>query len=39
VDDQPYTGRERAKLTAGAVAAAVIAGWVLVLALAFLSAR
>jgi hypothetical protein len=39
VDNEPYTGRERAKVTAGAVAAMVIAGWLLVLALAVLSAR
>jgi len=36
--DGPYTFKERAKITAGAVAALVIVGWMVVLALAFLSA-
>jgi hypothetical protein len=34
-----YTTKEKAKITAGTVAALVITGWILVLALAFLSAR
>jgi hypothetical protein len=34
-----YTAKEKARITAGAVAALVITGWVAVLALAFLSAR
>jgi hypothetical protein len=33
-----YTAKEKAKITAGTVAALVITGWILVLALAFLSA-
>jgi hypothetical protein len=37
--DRPYTSKEKAKITAGAVAALVIVGWMVVLALAFLSAR
>jgi hypothetical protein len=37
--DGPYTFKEKAKITAGAVAALVIVGWMVVLALAFLSAR
>jgi hypothetical protein len=36
--DRPYTFKEKAKITAGAVAALVIVGWMAVLALAFLSA-
>jgi hypothetical protein len=36
--DGPYTFKERAKITTGAVAALVIVGWMVVLALAFLSA-
>jgi hypothetical protein len=34
-----YTTREIAKITAGAVAALVITGWLVALAIAFLSAR
>jgi hypothetical protein len=34
-----YTTREKLKITAGAVASLVIVGWVVVLAIAFLSAR
>jgi len=34
-----YTTKEKTKITAGAVAALVIVGWLLVLAIAFLSAR
>ena len=34
-----YTAREKLKITAGAVAALVIAGWAVVLAIAFLSPR
>jgi hypothetical protein len=34
-----YTSKEKAKITAGALAALVITGWLVVLALAFLSAR
>jgi hypothetical protein len=34
-----YNTKEKAKITAGAVAALVIVGWVVVLALAFLLAR
>ncbi len=34
-----YTPKEKAKITAGAVASLVIVGWAVVLALAFLSVR
>jgi hypothetical protein len=34
-----YNPKEKAKITAGAVAAMVITGWLFLLALAFLSAR
>jgi hypothetical protein len=34
-----YTTKEKAKIIAGAVAALVVTGWLLLLALAFLSAR
>ena len=34
-----YTSREKARITAGAVAALVIVGWLLVLAIAFLAVR
>jgi hypothetical protein len=34
-----YTTKEKAKITAGAVAALVIRGWLVVRALAFLSER
>jgi hypothetical protein len=36
--DRPYTFKEKVKITAGAVAALVIVGWMVLLALAFLSA-
>jgi hypothetical protein len=36
---RPYTTKEKAKITAGAGAALVITGWLVVLAIAFLSAR
>jgi hypothetical protein len=34
-----YTKREKAKITAGAVASLVIVGWLIVLAIVFLSVR
>jgi hypothetical protein len=34
-----YATKEKAKITAGAVVALVITGWLVVLAIAFLSAR
>jgi hypothetical protein len=34
-----YTAKEKAKITTGAVASLVIVGWLVVLAIAFLSAR
>jgi hypothetical protein len=34
-----YTTKEKAKITAGAVTSLVIVGWLIVLALAFLSTR
>jgi hypothetical protein len=34
-----YTTKEKAKITAGAIAALVTTGWLVVLAIAFLSAR
>jgi hypothetical protein len=34
-----YTTKEKVRITAGAVAALVIVGWLVVLALAFLSVR
>ena len=34
-----YTTKEKAKITAGAVAALVIVGWLVVLAIAFFSTR
>jgi hypothetical protein len=34
-----YTTKEKAKITAGAIASLVIVGWLFVLALSFLSAR
>ena len=34
-----YTTKEKAKITAGAVTALVITGWLVVLAIAFLSTR
>jgi hypothetical protein len=36
---RPYITKEKLKITAGAVASPVIVGWLVVLALAFLSAR
>jgi hypothetical protein len=36
--DRPYTFKETAKITAGAVAALVIVGWMAVIAIAILSA-
>jgi hypothetical protein len=36
---RPYTAREKAKIIAGAVASLVIVGWLVVLAISFLSAR
>ena len=39
LEDQPYTTKEKAKITAGAVAALVITGSFVVLAIASLSAR
>jgi hypothetical protein len=35
--DQPTTFKEKAEITAGAVAALVIVGWIVVLSIAFLS--
>jgi hypothetical protein len=37
--DRPYTSREKGRITAGAVAALVIVGWMVVLAIVFLSVR
>jgi len=37
--DRPTTLKEKAKITAGAVTALVIVGWMVVLAIAFLSVR
>jgi hypothetical protein len=34
-----YTPKEKARITAGALTSVVIVGWLVVLALAFLSAR
>jgi hypothetical protein len=36
--DRPYTFKEKAKITAGAVAALIIVGWMVVIAIAILSA-
>jgi hypothetical protein len=36
--DRPYTFKEKAKITAGAVAALIIVGWMAVIAIAILSA-
>ena len=36
--DRPYTSKEMAKIAAGAVASLVIVGWLVVLAIVFLSA-
>jgi hypothetical protein len=35
---RPYTAKEKAKITAGAVASLIIVGWIVVVALGFLSA-
>jgi hypothetical protein len=35
--DQPYTFKEKAEITAGAVASLIIVGWMVVLALAVMS--
>jgi hypothetical protein len=37
--DQPYTAKEIARITAGAVMALVIVGWLVFLGIAFMSAR
>jgi hypothetical protein len=37
--DKPTTLKEKAKITAGAATSLIIVGWMVVLALAFLSAR
>lgn len=37
--DRPTTPKEKARITAGAVASLVMVAWLIVLALAFLSAR
>jgi len=34
-----YTNKEKARITAGAVASLVIVGWLVVIAIAFLSTR
>ena len=34
---RPYTAKEKAKITAGAVASLIIVGWIVVVALGFLS--
>jgi hypothetical protein len=36
--DRPYSFKEMAKITAGAVAAVVIIGWIVILAISFMSA-
>jgi hypothetical protein len=36
---QDYTTKEKLKITAGAVAALVVVGWLVALAIAFLSVR
>jgi hypothetical protein len=36
---RPYTLKEMAKITAGAVSSLVIVGWIMVLAVVFMSAR
>ncbi len=38
-EDRPYTFKEMARITAGAIAALVIVGWIGVLALALLTVR
>jgi hypothetical protein len=37
--DRPYTFKEMARITAGAVAAVVIIGWIVILAVSVMSAR
>jgi hypothetical protein len=37
--DQPYTSKEIARITAGAVMALVIVGWLVLFAIAFMSTR
>jgi hypothetical protein len=37
--DRPFTFKEKAKITAGAVSALVIIGWMIALSIALLSAR
>ncbi len=37
--DQPYSPKEIARITAGAVTALVIVGWLVFLGIAFMSAR
>jgi hypothetical protein len=37
--DRPYTLKEKAKITAGAVTSLVIVGWLVVIATAMMSAR
>jgi hypothetical protein len=37
--NRPYTFKEKDKITAGAVASLVIVGWMVVLAIVFLSVR
>jgi hypothetical protein len=37
--DRPYTLKEIARITAGAVTALVVVGWLVFLGIAFLSAR
>jgi hypothetical protein len=39
LEDQPYTPKEKTKVTAGAVASLVIVGWLVVLAIVFMSVR
>jgi hypothetical protein len=36
---RPYTAKEKAKITAGAVASLVVVGWLAVLAIVILSVR
>jgi hypothetical protein len=39
LETRRYTAKEKARITAGAVASLVIVGWIVVLAVGFLSAR
>ena len=39
LEDQPYTAKEKSKVTAGAAASLVLVGWLIVLAIVFLSVR